>query len=89
MKIYDLPMFSSTLEFLTMLALSTGRLLKVRSSPLSLPILEISHLFPIGWHPRHSLLGTPCPHRLEPPKNTIFLRTARAARRAYTLDDPR
>ncbi|KAF8491749.1 P-loop containing nucleoside triphosphate hydrolase protein [Russula emetica] len=28
MKIYDLPMFYSTLEFLTMLALSTGRLLK-------------------------------------------------------------
>lgn len=29
MKIYNLPTFSSTLEFLTMLALSTGRLLKV------------------------------------------------------------
>jgi len=28
MKIYNLPTFSSTLEFLTMLALSTGRLLK-------------------------------------------------------------
>ncbi|KAH9958417.1 P-loop containing nucleoside triphosphate hydrolase protein [Russula dissimulans] len=28
MKIYDLPSFSSTLEFLTMLALNTGRLLK-------------------------------------------------------------
>ena len=35
MKIYDLPTFSSTLEFLTMLALSTGRLLK--ASPISLP----------------------------------------------------
>ena len=34
MKIYNLPMFSSTLEFLTMLALSTGRLLKV--SPVSI-----------------------------------------------------
>jgi len=34
MKIYDLPMFSSTLEFLTMLALSTGRLLKVGPSLL-------------------------------------------------------
>ena len=33
MKIYNLPTFSSTLEFLTMLALSTGRLLKV--SPVS------------------------------------------------------
>ena len=29
MKIYDLPTFSSTLEFFTMFALSTGRLLKV------------------------------------------------------------
>ena len=35
MKIYDLPTFSSTLEFLTMLALSTGRLLK--ASPISSP----------------------------------------------------
>ena len=32
MKIYDLPLFSSTLEFLTMLSLSTGRLLKVSPS---------------------------------------------------------
>ena len=30
-KIYNLPEFSSTLEFLTMLALSGGRLLKVNS----------------------------------------------------------
>lgn len=29
-KIYSLPEFSSTLEFLTMLALTSGRLLKVR-----------------------------------------------------------
>ena len=29
-KLYNLPQFSSTLEFLTMLALSSGRLLKVR-----------------------------------------------------------
>ena len=35
LKIYDLPTFSSTLEFLTMLALSTGRLLK--ASPISSP----------------------------------------------------
>jgi nuclear GTP-binding protein len=34
MKIYDLPTFSSTLEFLTMLALSTGRL---KASPISSP----------------------------------------------------
>jgi nuclear GTP-binding protein len=37
MKIYDLPLFSSTLEFLTMLSLSTGRLLKVSPSP---PLLQ-------------------------------------------------
>jgi nuclear GTP-binding protein len=35
MKIYNLPTFSSTLEFLTMLALSTGRLLKVSPLPFS------------------------------------------------------
>jgi hypothetical protein len=37
-KIYNLPTFSSTLEFLTMLALSTGRLLKV--SPCHLYLLR-------------------------------------------------
>lgn len=35
-KIYNLPHFGSTLEFLTMLALNSGRLLKVSS--LSLPV---------------------------------------------------
>ena len=35
MTIYDLPTFSSTLEFLTMPALNTGRLLK--ASPISSP----------------------------------------------------
>jgi nuclear GTP-binding protein len=47
MKIYDLPTFSSTLEFLTMLTLSTGRLLKVcLSSPkLKKPFLSRR------WHP--------------------------------------
>ena len=34
MKIYDLPAFTSTLEFLTTLALSTVRLLKVNPFPL-------------------------------------------------------
>jgi hypothetical protein len=34
MKIYDLPTFSSMLEFLSLLALSTGRLL---TSPISSP----------------------------------------------------
>jgi nuclear GTP-binding protein len=63
MKIYDLPMFSSTLEFLTMLALSTGRLLKVSLSPISkLKLKTKKKLFPpVGWHPRHSRRGAPCP----------------------------
>ena len=38
MKIYNLPTFSSTLEFLTMLALSTGRLLKVGPTSISHPL---------------------------------------------------
>ena len=87
MKIYDLPMFSSTLEFLTMLALSTGRLLKVRLSP-SLNNSN-NHFFPVGWHPRHPLCGASCPHRLESPKDTVLLRAAGAAHRAYPLDNPR
>jgi nuclear GTP-binding protein len=88
MKIYDLPTFSSTLEFLTMLALSIGRLLKV-VSPLLSSETQKNHFFPVGWHRRYPLCGASCPHRREPPKNTVILRAARAARRAYTLDNPR
>jgi len=44
MKIYDLPSFSSTLEFLTMLALSTGRLLKVSSVSPRFPTLKAENL---------------------------------------------
>ena len=39
-KIYNLPTFGSTLEFLTMLSLTTGRLLK---APIFLvPVLHVS-----------------------------------------------
>jgi hypothetical protein len=55
------------------------------SLPFSPPKLK-NHLFPVGWHPRHPLCGASCPHRLEPPKNTVFLRAVRAAR-AYALDN--
>ena len=36
-KIYNLPAFSTALEFLTMFALSTGRLLRVQSPSPSFP----------------------------------------------------
>jgi len=39
MKIYNLPEFSSTLEFLTMVALTNGRLLKVLFETLTNPLL--------------------------------------------------
>jgi hypothetical protein len=44
-KIYNLPHFGSTLEFLTMFALSSGRLLKVRlkTNIHFLPFLITSH----------------------------------------------
>ena len=85
MKIHDLPALSSTLELLTMLALSTGRFLKVRLLFSTQKII----FSPAGWHPRHPLCGVPFPHRLEPPKNAVLLRTTRAARCAYTFNDPR
>jgi nuclear GTP-binding protein len=47
MKIYSLPTFSSTLEFLTMLALSTGRLLKV--SPVSVHSFSPSRSKPLSF----------------------------------------
>ena len=37
MKIYNLPTFNTALEFLTMLALSTGRLLRARPPFLLIP----------------------------------------------------
>jgi hypothetical protein len=88
MKIYNLPTFSSTIEFLTMLALSTGRLLKVHLSP-SLLNNSDTHFFLVGWHARHPLCGASCPRRLEPPKDTVLLRSARGARRAYAFNNPR
>ena len=58
MKIYNLPTFNTTLEFLTMLALSTGRLLKARLPFLTLPITTNTkkiHSNRAG-HPTYSLL---------------------------------
>ena len=81
-KIYGLPTFSSTLKVLTMFALSTGRFLKVR---LSSNLIS----FPQGGTPdivsaaRHVLINWN--HQ----KNTVLLRAARAACRAYNLDNIR
>ena len=48
-KIYGFPEFSNTLEFLTMLALSIGRLLKVPFRPyISSGTLTFNLT---GWHP--------------------------------------
>jgi hypothetical protein len=44
-KIYNLPEFGSTLEFLTMLALSGGRLLKVKEGDTKLVPKFFSNLF--------------------------------------------
>jgi ribosome biogenesis GTPase A len=89
MKIYDLPTFSSTLEFLTMLALSTGRLLKASPIP-SPPFLSFktqTHIFLSGWYSRHPRRGATSTHRLEPSKNTVLLRTTRVARSTSTVYD--
>ena len=49
-KIYDLPEFSNTLEFLTMLALSSGRLLKVTFPHPRALSRVLTHSI-TGWHP--------------------------------------
>jgi hypothetical protein len=87
MNIYDLPSFSSTLDFLTMLALSTGRLLKVRLSPSLLQNSKISFLY-VGWHPQHPLCGASCPHRPKPPKNAVILRRPSCTPRIYPRQSP-
>lgn len=49
-KIYNLPQFSSTLEFLTMLALSSGRLLKVRVKSPVIFYIAFPTEFAAGWN---------------------------------------
>jgi hypothetical protein len=44
-KIYNLPEFGSTLEFLTMMALSGGRLLKVKQTTQKLSLSNFLILF--------------------------------------------
>jgi len=75
MKIYDIPTFSSTLEFLTMLALSTGRLLTSPiSSPSFLPFKTQTHILSFRTvlptssprHAKYSMNGTIKKSRLSP-----------------------
>jgi nuclear GTP-binding protein len=80
MKIYNLLRFSLTLKFLTMLALSTGRLLKVSLSPSLLQNSKKKTFLSHRVAPRrHPFCGMSCPHRLEAPKNPVLLRVACAA----------
>jgi nuclear GTP-binding protein len=62
MKIFDLPTFSSTLEFLTMFALSTGCLLK--ASPISSPSL-LSFKTQTNFHSFRVVLPTSSPWRVK------------------------
>lgn len=91
MKIYNLPTFNTTLEFLTMLALSTGRLLKARLPFLTLPITTNTkkNFIQTGRDTRHTRCCAPSPRRLEQPQNTIPLRAARATRRTRAVYSPR
>lgn len=69
-KLYNLPQFSSTLEFLTMLALNSGRLLKV-----GFCISKLRHFTDItlGRYPRPTFNRTSHSHGLESPKNPLLL----------------
>ena len=86
MKIYDLPTFSSTIEFLTMLVLSTGRPLKVRLIFSPPKLKKKSKISLQGGTPdilsaaRHVLIDW------NYQKIPFF---SRAARHAYTFNDPR
>jgi hypothetical protein len=62
MTIYDLPTFSSTLVFLTMLALSTGRLLK--ASPISSPSF-LSFKTQTDFHSFRAVLPTSSSQRVK------------------------
>jgi hypothetical protein len=77
MKIYNLPTFSSMLEFLTMPVLNTGRLLKVSYVSIYPHPLCPSKLnappFLTGQHPRYPLRSAPSARRLEPSKDPFLL----------------
>ena len=93
MKIYNHPTFSSMLGLLTMLALSTGRLLKV--SPVYIYILipsllpDLSPLFLTRRHPRYPLRSATSARRLKPSRDPFLLPTTRVTYRAYAVHDPR
>jgi hypothetical protein len=60
-KIYNLPEFGSTLEFLTMLALSGGRLLKVKAGDTktcSKKNCLISISTQLGWNSRSKFISS-------------------------------
>ena len=76
-KIYNLPTFNTTLEFLTMLALVPAA---------SFPPLPTSRLtLKTGRDNRRARRSAPSARRLEPPQKTVHLR---AARRARAVHDP-
>ena len=77
-KIYNLPMFNTTLEFLTMLALVPA---------VSFPPPPTSQLtLKTGRDTRRARRSAPSTRRLEPPHKAVPLR---AARRARAIHDPR
>ena len=74
MRIYNIPEFSSTLEFLTMMALTNGRLLKVFR--ILKYIIFFPEIFrPIGWNTRPKFRSSTNFDRLEPTKSTLLLNT--------------
>jgi hypothetical protein len=89
MKIVDRPTFSSTLEFLTTLALSTGRLLK--ATPISSPSF-LSVKTQTGFLSFRAVLSTSSPRRAKysstgTTKDLVLLRTTRVACGASTVYD--
>ena len=71
MMTYDLPIFTLTLEFLTMLVLSLDASKSVL--PHFFHDTKIKNIsFPVGWYPRHPLSDAPCSHQLELPKKPFF-----------------
>ncbi|KAF8491078.1 hypothetical protein F5888DRAFT_1738384, partial [Russula emetica] len=82
MKIYDLPMFSSTLEFLTILTpLSTGRILKVGTPD----ILSAARHVLIDWNHKKKFHSSPscprCTPRIYPRQDLIVAGKLHQARR--------
>ena len=81
MKVYNFPTFNTAIEFLMMLTLTTGCLLRISPISFSHLPLSLTDSHSPGRDSRHPQRSTASSRRLGPPQNTLLQRAARHTRR--------